>query len=116
MVPKKPKVNSVDKLRLPKNQAIAEIVTRAIAEGRLRFSAHAFERMSERAITQLDIKDVLLDGRRERRKDQFDEQHGRWSYAWRGKLEDGRELRVPLTELEDGIIIITAIDLTHEND
>lgn len=101
--------------RPAKNEDIQNVVIKAVGSDRYRLSAHVLERMCQRKVTIMDIKDALLDGRREKKKDCFDELKGGWSYAFRGKLEDGRELRIPVSEYENGIIIISAIDLTNDD-
>lgn len=102
----KPKIS-----RPPKNEAIHELVLDAIKTGRYRFSAHALDCMRQRSITQMDVKDILLDGRREKRKDNFDPQFQCWKYAYCGRDERGRELRVVVAESVPGVAVITAIDL-----
>ena len=101
--------------RPPKNEDIANVVREAFRAGRYRFSAHALERMRQRSITRIDIRDVLLEGRREKRKDFFDVPYLCWKYAWRGQDEDGRALRIIVKEQAPGILIITAIELDRED-
>jgi len=71
--------------------------------------------MKERSIDQFDVKNVLVKGHHEKSKDAFDAQRYRWSYAFRGIIEDGRRIRVVVAEIDPGILVITAIDLDHEN-
>jgi hypothetical protein len=95
-----------------KNDRIQNAVLRCLEEGRYRFSIHVIERMHDRFIAQMDIKEVLLKGRREKRNDRFDSQSHRWGYAYRGQVEDGRELRVVVSEARPGLLIVTVVDLT----
>jgi hypothetical protein len=99
----------------PKNDDILNVVRAAICEDRYQFGDHALDRMHERKITALDIRDVLMKGRRETAKDEYKEQYKRWRYAFRGRDEMARELRVIVSEETPGVIIITAIDLEKES-
>jgi hypothetical protein len=101
--------------RPPKNAAIRQTVLKTVASGDYRFSAHALERMRQRSIDQIDVKAVLVKGRHEKRKDEFDPQRNRWGYAFRGIIEDGRNIRIVVAEMDPGILVITAIDLDNDN-
>jgi len=50
-------------------------------------------------------------GWHEKRKDAYSEVFKSWNYAIRGKTIDERELRVVVSFDEDGLLIITVIDL-----
>jgi hypothetical protein len=63
----------------------------------------------------MDVKDVLLDGRWEKAKDAFDPASRAWKYAFRGTIDDGRDIRVVIAERAPGIIVITAIDLSRKS-
>jgi hypothetical protein len=86
-------------------------VREAVLRDRYQLSPHVHERMRQRQITQMDIVDVLLKGRREKRKDEYDEQGHCWKYAWRGMDEQAQPLRVIVRERAPGILIITAINI-----
>ena len=98
-------------IRPAKNDDIQNVAREAVSTGYYLFSAHALDRMRQRRITQMDIKDVLLKGRREKRKDEYDGQNRCWKYAWRGTDEQARLLRVIIREHAPRILIITVIDL-----
>lgn len=66
----------------------------------------------ERDITRPEILYVLKNGHHEKRKDKFDEFYKAWNYAVRGKTLDRRELRIVVSFDKDGMLIITAIDLS----
>jgi hypothetical protein len=105
-----------DSERPAKNRAIAGVTRQAMIEGRYRLTTHVIERMRERDVDQLQIKDVLLNGRRENDRDRYSEKHHAWSYSWRGGLEDGRELRVVVVEASPGILVVTVVDLSFTED
>lgn len=74
---------------------------------------HATERRKERQITRSEVLFVLKHGYHEKRKDTFDEFHQSWNYSVRGKTVDLREVRVVVSFDENGMLIITAIELNQ---
>ncbi len=82
-----------------------------IDEGRYLDTRHARERQIERQINRPEILYALKGGHHEKSKDRFDEAYDAWNYAVRGKTVDRRELRVIVSFDENGMLIITAIDL-----
>jgi hypothetical protein len=82
-----------------------------IEEGRYLDTRHAFARQNERKISRPEFLYVLKTGHHEKKKDKFDELYGAWNYAVRGRTVDRRELRVIVSFDENGMLIITAIDL-----
>lgn len=79
--------------------------------GKLRYSAHASERMQERGIIKPEIEQVLRAGHHNKRKDQFNEEHEDWDYAIEGKTIDGRKLRIIVAIIDPNILVVTTIDL-----
>lgn len=60
----------------------------------------------------MEYEYVLKTGWHEKRKDTYDEiEYKTWNYAIRGKTVDARELRVIVSFAEDGMLIITVIEL-----
>ena len=80
---------------------------RCIDSGNYLDTMHATRRQSERAITRPEILQVLKRGYHEQRKDRFDELHGEWNYAVRGKTVDGRAIRIIISS-EDSVLLIVA--------
>ena len=82
-----------------------------IEEGRYLDTRHASERKLERQINRPEILYVLKKGYHEKKNDKFDGFYGAWNYAVRGKTVDRRELRIIVSFAENGMLIITAIEL-----
>ena len=73
---------------------------------------HAQERQTERNITRNEYEYILVkSGWHEKRKDKYDQDYQAWNYAIRGKTIDERELRIIASFDDDGMLIITVIDL-----
>lgn len=83
----------------------------AINSGQYRDAVHATERSIEREITRPEYLYVLKNGRHEKSKDKFKQEYNSWNYAIRGKTLDERELRVVISFEENGLLVITVIDL-----
>lgn len=98
--------------RPPKVKALKSLVEDRVLHGRLRYSAHANQRMRERGIIKPEVERVLLKGRHEAAKDAFNELESGWDYAFRGKTVDGRELRIVVAIEEPNVLVVTAIDLS----
>ena len=90
---------------------LMSVIRACIEEGRYLDTRHAWERQNDRRINRPEILYVLKCGRHEKSKDKFNEFHHTWNYAVRGKTVDRRELRVIVSFDENGILIITAIEL-----
>lgn len=86
-------------------------VRTCIEEGRYLDTRHATERQEERRITRPEVLYVLKRGHHEKKRDRFDDFHRAWNYAMRGRTVDRRELRVIVSFEENGLLIITAIEL-----
>ncbi|MFN8672350.1 MAG: DUF4258 domain-containing protein [Candidatus Sericytochromatia bacterium] len=86
-------------------------IKEAINSGNYRDVTHALERSIERAITRAEYLYVLKNGRHEKKKDEFKEEYNNWNYAIRGKTLDEKELRVIVSFEENGLLVITVIDL-----
>ena len=98
--------------RPPKHESVLALVREHLDAGTYLDTRHALERRAERQITRPEALYVLRHGRHEKRKDDFKEEYGSWTYAIRGKTVDGRELRICVSfDDEVRMLIITAIDL-----
>ena len=86
-------------------------IRNCIDEGRYLDTRHASERKLERQINRPEILYVLKNGHYEKKKDKFEERFGAWNYSIRGKTIDRREIRVIVSFDENGMLIITAIEL-----
>ena len=100
--------------RPAKVKNIMKLTSTAVKTGQLLYSGHANERLHERRIIKPEVEVVLTSGHHEARKDQFNQQHGVWDYAIRGKTADGRSLRIVVALIEPKVLIVTAIDLDKE--
>ena len=94
---------------------ILGIALSAIKTGRLRYSAHANQRMHLRKIIKPEVEFILKYGHHESRKDQFNAEHESWDYSISGKTLDGRKLRVVVAYEEPHVLVITTIDLDKED-
>lgn len=88
-----------------------DLLRAAIADGLLRYSDHANQRMRERWIIRPEVEFVLRFGHHNKRKDQFNEEHKDWDYAIEGKTVDGRRLRIVVAVVSPNVLVVTAIDL-----
>jgi hypothetical protein len=90
---------------------LMNVIRACIEEGRYLDTRHAWERQDERRINRPEILYVLKHGHHEQNKDTFNNFHHVWNCSVRGKTVDRRELRVIVSFDENGMLIITAIDL-----
>lgn len=97
--------------RPEKEPDLLQKIRDAINSRNFRDVIHASMRAVERDITRPEYLYVLKNGRHEKKKDEFKEEHNNWNYAIRGKTLDDRELRVIVSFDENGMLIITVIDL-----
>ena len=82
-----------------------------LEEGKYRYVGDANERLQQRSVTRLEVKQALKNGHHEKRKDEFKEEHNRWNYSIRGKTLDKRNLRLAVSFDKNNMLIITVIDL-----
>jgi hypothetical protein len=92
------------------NNVLLEIST-MLEEGKYMYIGHANQRLKERSVTRLEVKQALKNGYHEKRKDEFKEEHNRWNYSIRGKTIDSRNLRIAITFDKNNMLVITVIDL-----
>lgn len=75
-------------------------------------SGHAKLRQGERCFTIGDIKNIIITGYHEKKKDEFKDEHADWNYAIRGKTLDAEQARVCIAFIEEShFIVITVIRL-----
>jgi len=90
-------------------------VAEAVVADSVFLSAHANKRMAERNNTRFDILYVIENGMREPKKDAYKASFDEWTYAYRGWTSEKRmELRIAVAVLDNGVMVVTAIDLTSE--
>ena len=97
--------------RPPKINNLLVEIYKKLEVGKYRYVAHASRRLQERAITRLEVKQVLKNGHHEKRKDEFKVNHACWNYSIRGKTIDKRNLRIAVSFDKSNMLIITVIDL-----
>ena len=97
--------------RPTKAKNIETQVRLAVDSGRLLYSGHSIQRMKERGIIKPEVEFILTNGHHESRKDQFNEEHNSWDYAFKGKTVDDRQLRIVVAFVEPSFLIVTVIDL-----
>lgn len=102
--------------RPDKEENLLNKIRKAILLGNYYETEHAKQRARERGIIGSDSEYVLKTGSHEPSKDKFDETYSEWNYAIRGKTLDKRELRIIVTFDEDGLLLITVIDLNLEEE
>lgn len=90
---------------------LMENIKIAVVEGNYRKMPHAQDRGIERKILKTEFEHVLKTGRRAKKHDQFKEIYKQWNYAIEGRTLDDRSIRVAVSFDEDGLLIITLIDL-----
>ena len=97
--------------RPPKISNLLVEIHKKLEAGKYRYVGHANKRLQERVITRLEVKQVLKNGHREKRKDEFKKEHNCWNYSIRGKTIDKRKLRIAVSFDRLNMLIITVIDL-----
>ena len=97
--------------RPSKHTRLMERIWEALDSGRYRDVVHAQDRQRERWITRPEYTYVLRNGYHEAKKDEFKEEHTAWNYAIRGRTVDQRDLRIIVSFDEEGLLIITTIEV-----
>lgn len=101
--------------RPPKLDNVLKIAQNCIETGRYKPTFHAECRQKERDITLLDALNVIINGYRELKHDQFKEEWGDWNYAIKGESLQGDTLRVIISFDKDFLLIITVINLVKRD-
>ncbi len=105
--------------RPAKHPDLLALMRERLLSGNYRDTRHVSERRLERAITLPEVRQVLLAGFHESRKDEYKPEYHAWSYAIRGRTIDLRELRVVVSfdsSMGELLLLITAVDLTQASD
>ena len=97
--------------RPSKLRGLMDNIRNCIEEDRYFNTWHSDERQTERGITELEILFVLKNGRHEPSKDKYEVRYRAWNYAVRGKSFDSKDLRIIVSFDENGMLIITAIEI-----
>lgn len=97
--------------RPPKISNLLEEIHHKLEKGKYLYVGHAQIRLQQREVSRLEVKYILKNGRHEKRKDEFKEEHNTWNYSIRGKTIDERDLRVAVSFDKDELLVITVIDL-----
>lgn len=91
---------------------VLEKVKECLELGMYYDTTHATLRKGQRRVGLQDVLYVLKNGYHEKKKDEYKPEYKDWNYAIRGKIVDGKELRIAIAFDEDGMLIITVIVLT----
>jgi hypothetical protein len=97
-----------------KSSKIPDVLKKArecMENGRYLDTAHALLRKQQRRISLTDISHVIKHGYHEKRKDQYRPEFMDWDYAIRGLTVDVRDIRIVVAFDEDGMLIITVIEI-----
>lgn len=87
----------------------------AAASGAYVITAHARSRMAQRAVTLVEVVDILATGHREASHDRYSAPLRSWTYAQRGRTPEARELRV-VVAIQGLVAVVTVIDLARRGD
>lgn len=99
-----------------KRENVAETVAERIREGRYRLSNEARSRMQSRQVVWPEISAVLRGGVHHHEYDQWSEEHESWNYAIEGDTIEGRTLRIPVSFLEEGdVLVVTIIEVQQRS-
>lgn len=94
---------------------LMQMIQRAVLSGSYRDTYHSAERRSKRSVTRVEMEYALLQGWHEKRKDTYNPIYETWDYSIRGKTIDLRNLRIIVSFDEDGMLVITVIDLDKDD-
>ena len=95
----------------PKLAGVAARIREDATAGRFHELPHTQTRKEQRNIRRHDIQHVLKTGRREDRKDSYEDNHKSWNYSITGATVDERKVRVIVSFESNYMLIITVIEL-----
>lgn len=78
------------------------------------FTKHAKCRMDCRNINEKEIKEIIEKGQLNKSKSGFDKKHQNETYALEGYSYEKQHIRVVVTPQNDGLLVITVIDLDKD--
>jgi len=102
----------------PKDPDALYRIRTAVTEGRYIETFHGIERLNERHVNRLEIKYVLLNGKRDEIRDEFSKEHNTWAYRIEGPtLDRDKRLRIIVALKSDPLMgdvarIVSVIDIT----
>ena len=102
---------------LPKKRKTPKVLQKArvaISSGNYSYTRHALARQGHRNISDADLKEAILSGWHEAKKDEWKEEYQDWNYSIRGPSLEGDQLRIALAIEENAnvlAVIITVINL-----
>ena len=96
--------------------ALLSKIRESLRDGRYQVTYHVELRCVERGVTLPDVFQVLETGRHEPRKDQFDAVEQEWHYAILGKTTDKVNLRVAVLFDDDGMLVLTVVNLSVKDE
>lgn len=91
-------------------KSLIDNVKKSIVTGDYLILPHARIRCTQREVSAADIEYALEKGRRIKRRDRFNEELQRWSYAYEGNSIDGEPLRVIIAFIQK-LAVVTVIKL-----
>jgi hypothetical protein len=102
-------------VKIPDDELIP-FIRESVASGNYRESYHQRVENVGRSghdVTRQEIEQVLLCGRREPSRDQF-EPYNTWSYAIRGRTIDNRDIRIAVS-IYEGMMFIVSVYAPERN-
>ena len=99
--------------RPPKISDVLKNAHQCVKDGRYFDTSHAIIRRSERRINLTTALYVIMHGYHEKQKDQYKPEFDDWNYSIRGQSIDGRDIRIAIAFDEDGMLIITVIEISR---
>jgi len=91
-------------------KSLIDKVNKSILAGDYVILPHARIRCTQREVSAADIEYALEKGRRIKKRDRFDQELQRWSYAYEGNSIDGKPLRVIITFIQK-LAVVTVVKL-----
>lgn len=99
-------------LKRKKIEGVVALTKKLMGQGAYIISNHAMTRKGQRSFTVGDIKNIIITGYHEKRKDEYKQEFGDWNYAIHGKTLDDDQARICVAFSEDNhFIVITVIHL-----
>ena len=104
--------------RPAKDPDALNLIREAVAKGRYIEKLHGTERLNERHVDRLEVRYVLLNGKRDKNRDEFSKKYYSWTYAIEGStLDRDKRLRIIVALHSDPLMgdvarIVSVIDIT----
>lgn len=98
--------------RTQKIENVEVLAKKLMLKGAYAISKHAKLRQGQRCFTIGDIKNIIITGYHEKKKDEYKDEYADWNYAIRGKTLDDEQARICIAFIEEShFIVITVIRL-----